>query len=185
MCFAFSSPSFAAFFASSAARFASFLSPFVVGATAGAAAVNDVGAGALLNGLLGEVNGLDAGVNGAAARAGAAAGADGGGAASAGGANENGELGELKIDGTDGWDGAGAGGGAAGGLVNGSGYSGIVLAAAENGFVGGTYWDCCSGCQSGVACGDAGGFEDSSVFSWPGGAGTRPSATSRGSSILY
>jgi hypothetical protein len=161
----------------------------VVGATAGAAGVNDVGADATLNGLFGDVNGLEGAALGVRAAAdvqdGAVVGAACASGADAGGANENGELGELKIDGTAGCaGGGGAGRGAAGGgLVNGSGYSGIVLAAAENGFGGGMYCDCCAGCHSGVKGGAAGASGVSSAFSCPGGGGTRPSATRRGSSI--
>jgi hypothetical protein len=59
-----------------------------------------------------------------------------------------------------------------------------VLAAAENGFGAGMYCDCRDGCQSAAGGGDAGAAGDSSASRCPGGAGTRPSATSRGSSIL-
>jgi hypothetical protein len=86
-----------------------------------------------LKGLFGDVNGVGAGADGAGADG---AGADGVGV---GWANENGELGELKIEGTAGCGGdCGGCGEAAGGLVKGSGYSGIALAAAENGFGEGT-----------------------------------------------
>jgi len=107
--------------------------------------VNEVGADATLNGLFGDVNGLGAAVGAFRAAAevhdGAVVGDSDDAGADDDGANEKGELGELKIDGTAGCAGGGAGRGAAagGGLVNGSGYSGIVLAAAENGFGGGMY----------------------------------------------
>ena len=161
----------------------------MVGTTAGAAGANEVGADAMLKGLFGEVNGLGGGVGAFCAEAGVHDGAvvrsTCAGAGADDGANENGELGELKIDGTTGFAGAAgaAGGGAAGGLVNGSGYSGIELAAAENGFGGGMYCDCWAGCHSGVNSGAAGASGVSSAFSCPGGGGTRPSATRRGSSI--
>jgi len=167
--------------ASSSSRFCSF---FESGAATGGAALNAVAA--TLKGLLGDENGLDGanglgGATGVAAEAGVGA---AGGATEACGANANGEFGELKIDGTAGPGGGGVGGAAGGGLVNGSGYWGIVLAAAENGFGVGMYCDCCAGCQSGVTGGDAGAAADSSVSCCPGGGGTRPSATSRGSSMF-
>jgi hypothetical protein len=157
--------------------------------------VKVVGAAAMPKGLFAEVNGLGAisracvvaGVySGAVVYSGAA-----GGAAElvADGANENGELGELKIEGTAGCGGGWAGGTAVAGgsgVVNGSGYCGIEFAASENGFAPGRYCDCCAGCQSGVTGGASGAGGDhsaSGAFSWPGGGGTRPSATRRGSSI--
>src|SRR6266540_252590 len=176
---AFSSASLAFFFASSAARFAAFLSIFV-GAMAGTAAVKDVGAAPTLNGLFGALKALGADAKGVASAV-ASDVVAAGGAACADGANLNGEFGELKIDGTVGW-GGGAGGGGAGGLVKGSGYSGIALAAAENGFGVGMYCDCWGVSQSGVVAGAAGSAGDCSAScSCPGGGGTRPSATSRGS----
>src|SRR5438093_997423 len=142
------------------------------------------GGGATLNGLFGEVKGLGAVAACAAdTQWGAVVGAAGAAGADACGANANGELGELKIDGTVGCAGGVGGGAAGGGLVNGSGYSGIVLAAAENGFGCGRYCDCWTGCHSGVNAGAAGASGVSSALSWPGGGGTRPSATRRGSSI--
>ena len=139
--------------------------------------MNDVGAGPTPNGLPGEVNGLGA-------AGGGDCGAAGGAVVAADGANENGEFGDVKIEGIVGCGGAGAGGGAAGGLVKGSGYCGMVLAAAENGFGEGMYCDCCGVSQSGVVGGDSGAAGDSSVCGCPGGGGTSPSATRRGSSTL-
>jgi hypothetical protein len=133
------------------------------------------------------VHGLGAAVGAICAAAevhdGAVVGASGAGGADADGANEKGEFGELKIDGTAGAGGGAGRGAAGGGLVNGSGYSGIVFAAAENGFGAGMYCDCWTGCHSGVNAGGAGASGVSSALSWPGGGGTRPSATRRGSSI--
>ena len=130
----------------------------------GAAAGNVVAAEATLNGLFADVNGLGAepnrGSSGGSADGGGAAGAAGAGA---GGANENGEFGELKIDGTCGAGGCGLAAG--GGLVNGSGYAGMVLAAAENGFEAGMYCDGCAGSQSCVGSGVVGAPGVSSTFS--------------------
>jgi hypothetical protein len=132
--------------------------------TTGAAAGNGAAAaGPTLNGLFVDVNGLGAepnrGCSGGSADGGGAGGAAGAGA---GGANENGEFGELKIEGTCCAGGCGAAGG---GLVKGSGYSGIVLAAAENGFEAGMYCDGCAGCQSCSAGGVVGAAGVSSTFS--------------------
>ena len=91
----------------------------------------------------------------------------GGGAAApdAGGAKENGELGELKIEGAAGGGGAAGFGGVTGGsgVVNGSGYCGIVFAASENGFAVGMYCDSCAGCQSPGAGGASGAAPDRSA----------------------
>jgi hypothetical protein len=91
----------------------------------------------------------------------------GGGAAApdAGGAKANGELGELKIEGTAGGGGAAGFGGVTGGsgVVNGSGYCGIVFAASENGFDVGRYCDSCAGCQSTLAGGASGAASDLSA----------------------
>ena len=93
-------------------------------------------------------------------------GADGGAAApDADGANENGELGELKIEGAAGGGGGAGFGGVTGGsgVVNGSGYWGIVFAASENGFGVGMYCDSCAGCQSPAVGGDSGAAPERSA----------------------
>src|ERR1700687_1168242 len=162
-----SSASFADRLVSSAARFSSFLPSRVVGeatGATGAAGVNDVAAaGATLNGLFVDVNGLGAEPNRACSGGSTVVGGGGGAAgAAAGGANENGEFGELKMEGTCCSGGCFAAGG---GLVKGSGYSGMVLAAAENGFDAGLCCDGCAGCQSPSAGGPAGAAGVSSTFS--------------------
>src|SRR6266508_3238002 len=132
---AFSSASFAFFFASCSARRSAFLSTLVVGAATVGAELKGVDAAPTPNGLFGDVNALGAESNWIPAGSDVAAvvGASGAGAW---GAKENGEFGELKIEGTVDCGGAGAGGGGAAGsgVVKGSGYCGMVLAASENGF---------------------------------------------------
>src|SRR5437867_7384803 len=91
---AFSSASLAAFFPSSIARSAAFLSCFVTGPVVGAAGVNEVGADATLKGLFGEVNGLGGAVGAFCAAAGVHDGAvvrsTGAGAGADDGAKEDG-----------------------------------------------------------------------------------------------